>query len=239
MRHKTKVSHFLLVIAAMLFILTNSCKKDKDKDITNNSPTNIVTDIDGNIYHKVTIGQQVWLVENLKVTKFQDGSTIANVIGSAEWSVLATPAWCYYTNDQQYDNPYGKLYNGFAIIDKRKICPKGWHVPSDVEWTTLVNFLEPLAGGSLKESGTTHWQSPNEGATNLSGFTALPGGYRAGIGEFPYVGIANLGYIGLWWSSTDYDTDNLWIRTMSNTGTSVYSQDGFIKAGLSCRCIED
>jgi uncharacterized protein (TIGR02145 family) len=145
---------------------------------TTDVETNTVTDIDGNIYHTVTIGTQVWMVENLKTTKYRNGDPIPNVTGNA-WAALTTGAYCWYNNDAAtYKATYGALYNWYAVADSRNIAPTGWHVPTDAEWTTLTTFLggESVAGGKLKETGTNHWTSPNTGATNETGFTALPGG---------------------------------------------------------------
>lgn len=218
--------------------LISSCSKEEALSIPKT-----INDIDGNLYHTVIIDKQIWLVENLKVTKFNNGDPITNVTDVTEWSLLNTSAWSYYTNDELYNDPYGKMYNAYAIIDSRKICPKGWHVPSNEEWIILENFILESgasgAGGALKEAGTTHWLSPNVGATNTSGFTALPGGYRSGNGEFPFDGIENLGSIGLWWSSSDYDSENLWIRTMGKYWDGLGKQEGFRNAGLSCRCLMD
>lgn len=222
----------ICILNTILIII--SCSEEE------NSIPKTITDIDGNVYSTVVIGKQIWIQENLRVTKYRNGDAIENVIDDTEWSMLETGAWCYYTNDSQYDDPYGKLYNSFAITDARRICPKGWHVPSDDEWTALENFLGVgSAGAALKESGTTHWLSPNTGATNSSGFTALPGGYRGGTGVFPFVGIDNLGSHGLWWSSTEFDEENLWIRTMGKDWNGLGRQEGNKWAGLSCRCILD
>ena len=138
-----------------------------------------VVDIDGNVYNTVTIGTQVWMVENLKTTKYRNGDAIPNVTGNASWVALSTGAYCWYNNDAAtYKATYGALYNWYAVGDSRNIAPSGWHVATDSEWTTLSTFLggESIAGDKLKEIGTSHWLSPNTGATNSNGFTAFPGG---------------------------------------------------------------
>jgi len=142
--------------------------------------TGSVTDIDGNVYQTVKIGNQWWMMENLKVTSYRNGEAIPNVTDTTEWYNLTTGAYCYYDNDAYNTTIYGRLYNWYSINDSRSIAPTGWHVPTDEEWTTVINYLggESVAGGKLKENGTTHWTSPNNGATNESGFSALPGGYR-------------------------------------------------------------
>lgn len=224
----------ILFRVLLIATITYACSEENAPSIPET-----VTDIDGNVYHTVIIGEQVWLKENLRVSKYNNGDLIPNVEDVGDWSSQTEGAWSYYVNDSQYDDPYGKMYNSFAVTDPRKICPDGWHVPSDEEWTELEIYIVELGeepGGALKEAGTDHWLSPNTGATNTTGFTALPGGYRGGNGEFP---IQNLGSFGLWWSSTEFDEENLWIRTMGYDWPGLGRQEGFNTAGLSCRCLMD
>ena len=168
--------------------------------ITLNASGGTVTDIDGNLYYAVIIGSQCWMAENLKTTKYRNGDAIPNVTDNTTWSALITGALCNYNNDANNMTTYGRLYNWYAVSDSRNIAPVGWHVPTDVELTTLTDYLGGLsiAGNKLKEPGTTHWASPNTGAVNETGFTALPGGYRVSSGSF-----SNLGNNGYWWSSTE------------------------------------
>ena len=143
-------------------------------------------DIEGNVYPAVIIGTQVWMAENLKTTKYNDGMAIPLVSDNNAWEALKTPGYCWYNNDAAANkNRFGALYNWYTVNTK-KLCPAGWHVPNDKEWTTLRTYLggEEIAGGKLKETGTTHWTSPNTDATNQTGFTALPGGGRRSNGEF-------------------------------------------------------
>lgn len=194
-----------------------------------------VTDIDGNVYNTVTIGTQVWMAENLKTTKYNDGTSIPNVTDNTAWKNLATPGYCWYNNLATYKDTYGALYNWFAV-NTGKLAPTGWHVATDAEWTTLTTFLggESVAGGKLKETGTTHWQI-NTGATNSSGFTALPGGIRYSGGLF--VGV---GYNGNWWSSTDYGAgDYAWIRYLYNDSAYVMRGYFYKLDGYSVRCVRD
>jgi uncharacterized protein (TIGR02145 family) len=195
-----------------------------------------VTDIDGNVYHTVTIGTQVWMLENLKTSKYRDGTIIPNETDNFTWLNLTTGACCDYENEPSNSVVYGKLYNYYAIADTRNICPLGWHVPTMDEWTTLITFLGGVdsAGDKLRESGTTHWENPNAGATNESGFTALPGGWRQGYGadgKFYY-----LNRRGYWFGST----------FMSGTGVSMHFNYSFVATnydfmswGYSVRCIKD
>jgi uncharacterized protein (TIGR02145 family) len=202
---------------------------------TDETPT-AVTDIDGNVYDTVTIGKQEWMVENLKTTKYNDGKSIPLVTGSHAWSILTTPGFCWYNNDAAaYTGTYGVIYNWYAV-NSGNLCPMGWHVPADEEWTTLTTYLggENAAGGKLKESGTSHWVNPNDGATNLSGFTALPGGYRQDDGSF-----YNINDDANWWSSTMSNTNSALGRNV-NYNYSYVTRDSYIKRfGFSVRCLKD
>jgi uncharacterized protein (TIGR02145 family) len=194
-----------------------------------------IKDQDGNNYKSVKIGNQIWMTENLKTTKFNDGTPIPFVTDKTAWVSLTTPAYCWYDNDSTYKNTYGALYNRYTV-NTGKLCPSGWHVSSDVEWSALVTFLggEIVAGGKLKETGTTHWSSPNSEATNESGFTALPGGSRYTNGVF--FTIKNLGY---WWSSTESNTLNGWYRSMNNRNSAVGRNYYDSTNGFSVRCVKD
>lgn len=214
----------------MLLLLTISCKKEKD-------PTT-VTDIDGNVYHFVTIGTQVWMVENLNVTHYRNGDTISNFINNYDWNNTLNGAYRNYNDDPANGKIYGKLYNFSAIQDSRNLCPLGWHVPSDAEWRILREYLGSInAGGSLKETGTEHWLNPNTGATNSSGFTALPGGlYIAFQSKF-----ANIEAGGYWWSSTDIlpYTAAFWHMACDDNYMTSTIEGAFEYNGLSIRCLKD
>jgi len=195
-----------------------------------------ISDVDGNIYETIRIGTQVWMAENLKTTKYSNGEDIAYVTGDAEWLALTTGAYCWYNNDEgAYKDTYGALYNWYTTVDVRNVCPSGWHVSTDAEWVTLMNFLgsSNVAGGKLKEFGTTHWNSPNTYATNESNFTALPGGYRYPGGIFDYVG-----YKGFWWSSTAAGAD-AWFWFMQYDSSILYKNYIDNNYGFSVRCIKN
>ncbi|MCX6257588.1 MAG: fibrobacter succinogenes major paralogous domain-containing protein, partial [Bacteroidia bacterium] len=168
--------------------------------------------------------------------KYNDGTAIPLVIYNSEWYNLTTPGFCWYNNDLQYKNTYGALYNWYAV-NTGNLCPTGWHVPSDAEWTQLTDFLggENVAGGKLKETGTTHWSSPNTGADNSSGFSALPGGARADDGTFN-----DLSHTDDLWSATEYIALTAWTRDLrynnAHVGLSCYYGKSF---GFSVRCIKD
>ena len=193
-----------------------------------------------------TICDQDWMVKNMDVDHYRNGDPIPQVTDPEEWHELTTGAWCYYNNDPANGAIYGKLYNWYAINDPRGLAPVGWHVPSHAEWFTLSDCLEyNLAGGKMKttgtiEAGTGLWYDPNTGATNSSGFTGLPAGVRFDIetvhGQFQTIGRA-----GVWWSSTEYESDN----NFAYEDQVLYSRssldwDIFKKTnGFSVRCVRD
>ena len=194
-----------------------------------------VTDIDGNVYHEVTIGTQTWMVENLKTTKYNDGTAIPWITNNSEWAASDTPARCWYNDSISYKNPYGALYNWYAV-NTGKLAPTSWHVPSDSEWEVLGNYLggDSMAGGPLKEAGTVHWKSPNTGATNTTGFTALPGGSRDYLRAFNEIGGG-----GSWWSATAYDASFSWYRSIYCNAAYVSRSNFTNRDGFSVRCVKD
>jgi len=196
----------------------------------------VVSDIDGNEYATVLIGNQVWMAENLKAARFSDGSEIPNVTDNVAWDLL-TPAWCNYNNNLAYDSLYGKLYNWFTTVDPRNVCPTGWHVPSDEEWTILYDFLGGLwvSGGKMKSvSGWNPPNPPNTGTTNESGFSGLPGGHRNEFAEFDMIGDD-----GSWWSSTEANLNLAWSNRLNynyNAGSRINAAKTY---GRSIRCLKD
>jgi uncharacterized protein (TIGR02145 family)/uncharacterized repeat protein (TIGR02543 family) len=194
-----------------------------------------VTDIDGNSYTTVTIGNQTWMAENLKTTRYNDGTPIPLVEDTTAWRGLTTPGYCWYGNAIANKSVYGALYNGYAV-GTGKLAPVGWHVASKAEWDTLLAFLggASFAGGKLKESGTVHWNSPNSGATNESGFSALPGGYRSAV-----YGDGNMGMLGEWWPSTEYGISDAWFIVLMSNAEYVYgnASTNNKNEGRSVRCV--
>jgi len=187
-----------------------------------------VNDIDGNGYDTVRIGTQTWFTQNLKTTKFNDGTSIPSMMGNCPR--------CYYNNDSlSYASTYGALYN-WNIVNSGKLCPTGWHVPDTTEWNTLVNYLggKNVAGDKLKEAGINHWPSPNSNASNLIGFTALPGGFYGYDAVFRYVGSR-----GFWWSSTEYDASNAIYRYMGYEASGLYPEINYKVTGASVRCLKN
>jgi uncharacterized protein (TIGR02145 family) len=202
-----------------------------------NAQTETLTDIDGNVYHTVVIGAQTWIKENLRATKYSNG----DVIGTTSPATLditneTTPKyqWAYNGNEGNAAN-YGRLYTWYAVTDNRNICPTGWHVPTDSEWSALFNYLggESIAGGKLKETGTTHWITPNTEATNESGFTALPSGSRQMNGSFMF-----MGYNCQWWKNIEFNTNNAYTCNLTYDYGFVGGSDFNKKNGFSVRCIK-
>ena len=194
-----------------------------------------VRDIDGNDYYTVRIGTQEWMAENLKVTRYRNGDQIPDVTDDNSWSNLTTGARCTNIYIDNYSSIYGLLYNWYAVKDNRSICPAGWHVPSDDEWTALITYLGGgnSAGGKLKEAGTSHWIFPNTDATNESGFTALPDGARG-----PY-GFSSALDWGFWWSATEYDATTAWHIILFTYDATVNKPSNSKNNGFSVRCLKD
>jgi uncharacterized protein (TIGR02145 family) len=177
------------------------------------------------------------MTKNLDVSTYRNGDPIPKVTNDVAWAALTTGAYCYFNNDSaSYAATYGKLYNWYAINDSRGLAPEGWHIPTEFEWTTLSNCLggDALADDLMKEIGTTHWPDPNTGSTNLSGFTALPGGYRDGGGSF----VLN-GQFGAWWSSTETNADEAWFSLLDYLDEELIRGDLDKHFGFSIRCLKD
>jgi len=231
MRKKLQISTMLLV-TLLLLLTTSACNKNDEGE------SSIIKDGDGNVYTSVKIGTQVWLKPNLKTTKFNDGTTIPLVTGNADWNNLITPGYCWYSNDEAtYKSDYGALYNWYAV-GTGKLCPKGWHAPTNDEIDILVTFLGDYktAGGKLKEQGLIHWNSPNEGATDNYGFSFLPGGFRNYNGTFAEIRIN-----GVWWNITDRPTTNEGYMNILYKDDAVVADNISVskKNGYSARCLKD
>jgi uncharacterized protein (TIGR02145 family) len=184
----------------------------------------------------IAICNQVWMKKNLDVDHYRNGDLIPQVTDPSVWVNLTTGAWCYYNNDPLLGAVYGKLYNWYAVNDPRGLAPLGWHVPSDAAWDSLSTCLggATVAGGKMKEAGTTHWLPPNTGADNSSGFSGLPGGKRDDLGTF-----SNIGYHGIWWSSTEKFTDYAWHYYLYFNFSNLSGNYYFKYYGSSVRCLRD
>ncbi len=247
-----------LLIMVFLFQISFSFPKNDKKKVKNRdttiTATSTVTDIDGYVYNTIKIGTQIWMKENLKVTKYNDSTPIPQVKDGTAWNNLSTPGDCWYNNDKAtYDATYGALYNWYAV-NTNKLCPAGWHIPSDAEWTILENYLiennfnydGATMGNNYAKSlaATTNWISytgiGTVGNTDYStkrdstGFTALPGGLRYMSGMFGYIGS-----FGYWWSSTEFYKSTAWIRAMYCYESAVYRNNYYKQSCFSVRCVMD
>jgi uncharacterized protein (TIGR02145 family) len=255
-----------MVLLALVFIV--SCKKDDDTTDTpsgNNPPTpgTLLGGIDqeGDAFTSVIIGSQDWMSQNLSVAIYADGTPIPQANMANEWSALTTGAWCWFGNDSAtYAATYGRLYNWYAVAGiydaesqanpalRKQLAPTGWHVPTDAEWSTMINFLDPsadggnnqnIAGGMMKTTGTIEdatglWLAPNLGASNVSGFSGVPGGFHTNTGL-----VGNVGFSGSWWSSSESDTSRAWDRYLFYDEVSVVRINTLKGAGFSVRCLRD
>lgn len=232
------------VFLGMVVLLIVGCSKEESAPEV---PANVtVIDVDGNVYNPITIGKQTWFKENLKVSKYSDGTTIPEVNDPDLWAKLTTGAWCYYNKSSSFGVEFGKLYNWYAIAGiydtasfndtslRKKIVPNGYHIPTDAEWTVLTNSLGSSAGGKMKEIGTVHWAETSPETTNSSLFTALPSGIRISYGTFYFIG-----EYGYWWSSTGIDSDIAWNRSLGYNSNIVCRSYDDKNYGFSVRFIKD
>ena len=194
-----------------------------------------VTDIEGNVYNTVKLGNQTWTTKNLNVGKYRNGDPIPQVQDNTAWSNLSTGAWCYYANNSASGTTYGKLYNWYAVNDPRGLAPNGYHIPSDAEWTTLIDYLGGASSAGTKMKSTSGWLYNNGSGngSNTSGFAGLPGGFR------DYNGVSGTFAYGYWWSSSATNTNNAWSRGLNPNNANV---DGYYynkRLGFSVRCLRD
>lgn len=216
---------------------TNSAGTSYGNERSFTTTTTLVEDIDGNNYKTVRIGSQTWMAENLRSTKCNNGEVIPLIIDYKQWWSLETPAYCWYNNDKQkYGDPYGALYNFYAVTGDCNICPAGWHVPSLEEWDELIQYLggDGIAGGKMKTTGLSLWLAPNSGASNSSGFSAVPAGRRY------WELFINLGAEASFWSTTINSDEFSYVKTLFYHEQTVNPMGKLAKqAGLSVRCIKD
>ncbi|MCX6159145.1 MAG: fibrobacter succinogenes major paralogous domain-containing protein [Ignavibacteriae bacterium] len=200
-----------------------------DTNVVQKQPERKLVEKDGNIYNTATIGSQEWMVENLNVDHYRNGDMIPEIRDFNVWDTIRTGAWCYYYNDSSYGKTYGKLYNWYAVNDPRGLAPEGWHIPSTDEWIKLTEYLggRETAGGKLKD--TTLWENPNLGATNESGFSAIPVGVRRDEG------FVFLGKVCCFWSSSEFDYFYYLGYRYSNFCRIIADKNW----GMSVRCITD
>ncbi|HQO10685.1 MAG TPA: fibrobacter succinogenes major paralogous domain-containing protein [Clostridiales bacterium] len=238
-KSSSKISKISIIILSLILIA--GCSEDSKKSdpfVDHTGETGTVTDIDGNVYNTIGIGGQIWMAENLKVSHFRNGEEVPEVSDYTGWYNTFTAARCSYDNNPANSTVYGYMYNWYAVKDSRNIAPVGWHVPSDDEWDELIDWIggEANAGVKLKETGFDHWNYPNEGASNETGFTALPGGWRINMGNF-----FDLNIRGYWWASTNEYLPSsfayancLYNDSLKSDGLAVIKQ-----FGLSVRCVKN
>ena len=231
---------FLILGLGTLFIFVTGFRKNENnnkKNFTIQVSNETVKDYDGNIYKTVKIGDQIWMAENLKVTHYRDGSPIPNVYSNDRWQYATTGAYCMPNNDSiEYKNVYGLLYNFYAVSNGRKLCPEGWHIPTEAECMTLINYLggKDLAGCKIKDNSANLWKNKNTCATNESFFSGLPAGGRGRLGS-----AGDVGYYATWWSSTSYDSLYAWHWGLYPNREGIRSNPGHKASGFSVRCIKD
>lgn len=221
-----------LFVALIAFM--SSCSKE-DKEMEAFYFLETVNDIEGNQYKIIKIYNQTWFAENLKTTTFNDGTPINDGTDADVWSKTDSASYCWYSNDSnQYKDIYGALYNWHAV-NSGKLCPQGWKVPDEENWQWLVDSLkgENVAGGKMKHQGTLYWTATNTGATNSSGFRALPGGYRNIISEYK-----NLKDYGFWWSASSQDDGNAWYHCLYYYSAKIYRNHTKHNMGFSVRCVK-
>jgi uncharacterized protein (TIGR02145 family) len=236
-----KVESFavLAVTIVSILVLVVSCENDND---------NTVTDIDGNVYKTVTLGGNLWMAENLKTTRFRDGTAIPLVTDASQWAALAASAYCWPENNPSNKSPYGGLYNGYAVFDNRGLCPTGWHIPADADWIDLElelglpqaeAYLDAIRGEDQNVGGkmktTINWDAGNIGADNSSGFSAVGTGYRRPPGEFDWF----RQWTGYLTTTPATIPDNYWMRYLGYDIKGIDRHERSRQYGYSVRCIKD
>ena len=225
----------ILIIIGTGYLILNVISSTQHKE----NQTAVTESENESMASSVIIGDQEWQMKNLDVDRFRNGEPIPQAITAEEWKAAGEkkePAWCFYDNNTENGRLYGKLYNWYAVNDARGLAPKGWHIPSDNEWTTLTNYLggEDVADGKMKSTGTIYWNPPNIGASNESSFSALPGGYRNIDGSFHYIRS-----YAFFWSATEYDGNYAWFRNLYYYSSNVYRSNNDKSVGASVRCLLD
>lgn len=234
-----KRAHYISLSLSLLFLLISIPGGDIiiRADSSNIEGKGItVRDIDGNVYRTVRIGSRLWMAENLKVTHYRDGTPIPNVYDNEKWPRANNGAYCMVDDSLEYKDVYGLLYNYHAVNDSRGLSPEGWHVPTADEWRELIDYLggEDRAGGKMKEFASNLWKITPPGASNESGFSALPAGGRGQFGS-----PSDLGDYGTWWSSTSHDSFYAWHWGLFPDNNRIRFNPGHKSSGFSVRCIKD
>jgi uncharacterized protein (TIGR02145 family) len=238
-----------IALATIFVVLSSDFSVNAQTNNTNSTESvpSIVKDIDGNVYHTVVIGKQVWLQENLRTKKYRNGKSIAKNITKAQWSTDKSGACAVYDNDSIKENAFGLLYNWYAIANPAGLCPVGWHVPKDSEWNTMVKYLDDyadttelkrvqseIAGGELKEIGYAHWTTPNTGATGTSNFLGYAGGNKSTDGK-----CNDVGAYGYWWTATASSAAEAYGRLLSYFNGNIDRFKTSKNLGFSVRCLKN
>jgi uncharacterized protein (TIGR02145 family) len=238
-----------IALATIFVVLSSDFSVNAQTNNTNSTDSvpSIVKDIDGNVYHTVVIGKQVWLQENLRTKKYRNGKSIAKNITKAQWSTDKSGACAVYDNDSIKENAFGLLYNWYAIANPAGLCPVGWHVPKDSEWNTMVKYLDDyadttelkrvqseIAGGELKEIGYAHWTTPNTGATGTSNFLGYAGGNKSTDGK-----CNDVGAYGYWWTATASSAAEAYGRLLSYFNGNIDRFKTSKNLGFSVRCVKN
>jgi len=245
------MKHTIYYFVSLVFILILAAACEPDEPAIPNNPLNgrttavfnpdknygTMSDIDGNIYKTIVIGEQTWMAENLRVTRFQNGDTIPNITDNEEWAALTTGAYCNYNNTNNLDTiaTYGRLYNWYAVADSRKLAPIGWRVPTIADWTELIEYLggDTIASKHLKEVGDYHWNAPVI-SNNSSGFTAIPNGRRYLAEDFSGIGSYNV-----LWTASEYNATSAGFLYLWRNNTIVYKGVNYKANGYSVRLIKE
>lgn len=226
-----------MIFLVWIVFFTSSCEREELYSVQNiDKVYQTVTDQEGNIYKTIKIGTQVWMAENLRTTRYRDGSLIPNIYDDIIWDNMTRGAYCHYENNDSLAAVYGHLYNWYAVTDGRGLAPPGWHIPTESEWETMAVFLggDLIAGSKLKETGSVHWNVPNSGSTNQSGFNALPCGARGEVGQYCY-----LGTMGYWWSSDITSNSTAYLRGVTNNSSQFLKYTYNKEYGFTLRCVKD
>jgi uncharacterized protein (TIGR02145 family) len=225
---RSKTGSLLIACSALMLFSVNGYTQDME--------STTVKDYDKNVYRVVTIGTQIWMAENLKVTHYRNGEPVPLVTDNSKWASLSDGAYCTYDNKPGNAKSYGFLYNWYAVSNSGGLCPAGWHVPTANDWKKLEATLGGVggAGGKMKEKGTAHWEMPNAKADNSSGFTALPGGSRTSDGIFE-----TIRETGHWWTSNEFSVTSAWHRSIYCNAGFIDNIYGYKTDGYSVRCLRD
>jgi uncharacterized protein (TIGR02145 family) len=237
--NRSSKNSFMKISFMSLMIFISGIAKEDEKECVDDfrAIDSTVIDFDGNVYRTVKIGTQIWMAENLKVTHYRNGTPIPNIFDNERWAKSTPGAYCFVDNDSvEYKKIYGVLYNFYAVNNKNNLCPEGWHIPSESECLTLINYLggKNIAGCKIKDNSLNLWLSEKSCATNESGFSARPAGGRGRLGSS-----GDVGNFATWWSSTSCDSTYAWHWGLYPDKSSIRRNPGHKASGFSVRCLKN